>query len=100
MTVSQSASFSFLPRTCMNLVLKSTPMVDAWFSLNSSSQKRRRIEDLPTPESPMIKSLNKNSCDVSMATRRDCADTLGRYFSQNGYSLEPKWLRTPRYVTA
>jgi len=57
--VSQSVSFTFLPSVSTIFTLKSTPTVDSSASSNVSSVKRFRSELLPTPESPMSKTLNK-----------------------------------------
>jgi len=40
---------------------KSTPIVDMYVSVYVSSAKRRRRHDLPTPESPMRRSLKRKS---------------------------------------
>ncbi len=44
---------------------QNVPIVQGWSSSKSSSVNRSKMEDLPTPESPIIKILNKWSYSLS-----------------------------------
>lgn len=55
--VSQICSLTRLPSSSMVLILKSMPMVVMKEGVKESSLKRSRQHDLPTPESPMRRSL-------------------------------------------
>ncbi len=55
--VSQICSLTRLPSSSMVLILKSMPMVVMKDGVNESSLKRSRQQDLPTPESPIRRSL-------------------------------------------
>ena len=48
-----------LPSNSIVRILKSTPIVEMYDSVYVSSAKRNKRHDLPTPESPINKSLNK-----------------------------------------
>ena len=55
--VSQICSLIFLPSISMVRILKSMPMVVMKEGVKESSLKRSRQQDLPTPESPIRRSL-------------------------------------------
>ena len=55
--VSQICSLTRLPSSSMVRILKSMPMVVMNDGVNESSLNRSRQHDLPTPESPMRRSL-------------------------------------------
>lgn len=55
--VSQICSLTRLPSSSMVRILKSMPMVVMNDGVKESSLKRSRQQDLPTPESPMRRSL-------------------------------------------
>ena len=55
--VSHICSFTRLPSSSIVRILKSMPMVVMNEGVNESSLKRNRQHDLPTPESPMRRSL-------------------------------------------
>lgn len=55
--VSQICSLTRLPSSSIVRILKSMPMVVMKDGVNESSLKRSRQHDLPTPESPMRRSL-------------------------------------------
>lgn len=55
--VSQICSLTRLPSSSMVRILKSMPMVVMKEGVKESSLKRSRQHDLPTPESPIRRSL-------------------------------------------
>lgn len=55
--VSQICSFTRLPSSSIVRILKSMPIVVMKEGVKESSLKRRRQQDLPTPESPIRRSL-------------------------------------------
>lgn len=55
--VSHICSLTRLPSSSIVRILKSMPMVVMKEGVKESSLKRRRQQDLPTPESPMRSSL-------------------------------------------
>lgn len=55
--VSQIWSLTRLPSNSIVRILKSIPMVVIKDGVNESSLKRNRQQDLPTPESPISRSL-------------------------------------------
>ena len=55
--VSHICSFTLLPSNSIVRILKSIPMVVMKEGVKESSLNRRRQHDLPTPESPMRRSL-------------------------------------------
>lgn len=60
--VSQNCSFIFFPRQLIVLILKSIPKVGVKVELKEpSSEKLKRMLVLPTPESPIRRSLKRRS---------------------------------------
>lgn len=51
----------FFPRSSTVLILKSMPIVEMNVDVNASSEKRKSIQVLPTPESPISNNLNNKS---------------------------------------
>ena len=81
--VSQICSLTRLPSSSMVLILKSIPMVVIKDGVNESSLNRNRQQDLPTPESPIKRSLicaGGNKAHVSRLPAKQTGDQ--RYCAQ------------------
>lgn len=85
--VSQICSLTRLPSSSMVLILKSMPMVVMKEGVNESSLKRSRQHDLPTPESPISRSL--------ICTRRGIVSGLHRSIADERETGEDDGRRRP-----
>lgn len=57
----QICNLIFFPRNSTVLILKSMPIVEINVEVNASSENRKSIQVLPTPESPINSNLNNKS---------------------------------------